>query len=75
MPVLKRFNGFVIRMYFKDENPPHVHVVGPEFEARVAIRGARIIDGRLPARVNREALAWISANSKFLHEEWKDKQA
>ena len=75
MPVLKRFSNFVIRMYFRDENPPHVHVVGADFEARVTIRGATIIGGKLPARVSREALAWISANSIFLLEEWKDKQS
>jgi hypothetical protein len=75
MPILKRFSNFVIRMYFKDENPPHVHVAGPEFEARVAIRNATIIDGKMPARVKKQALAWIAANAAHLLDEWKDKQS
>lgn len=74
MPVLKRFGNFAIRMYFKDENPPHVHVVGADFEAKVAIRNASIIQGDMPARVEKVALAWVAANRSLLLSEWKDKQ-
>ncbi|HEX4158770.1 MAG TPA: DUF4160 domain-containing protein [Rhizomicrobium sp.] len=74
MPVLRRFGQFVIRMYFRDENPPHVHVVGKEFEARVAIEGATILAGAMPARVRKQALAWIAANKEALLCEWEEKQ-
>lgn len=32
MPVLFDAGSYVIAMYFEDHNPPHVHVVGPDFE-------------------------------------------
>jgi len=74
MPVIRRFHSFVIRMYFHDENPPHVHVVGRYFEARVAIEGAAILSGKLPSRVRKLALPWIEANKALLLAEWEDKQ-
>ena len=75
MPVLKRFDNFVIRMYFRDENPPHVHVVGKSFEARVAIRTRAIIDGEMPAKVRRRSLSWIVAHSAFLLKQWEIMQS
>jgi hypothetical protein len=26
MPVISMFFGLIIRMYYKDHNPPHIHV-------------------------------------------------
>jgi hypothetical protein len=34
MPQIKRFSGFKLLMFFQDENPPHVHIKGPDFAAR-----------------------------------------
>jgi hypothetical protein len=31
MPEIKRFSGFKLLMFFQDENPPHVHIKGPDF--------------------------------------------
>ena len=74
MPVLQRFAGFVIRMYFADHNPPHVHVVGPDFEALVAIGDLAIFEGAIPAKFSQEALDWISANRSFLFRKWEELQ-
>ncbi len=72
MPVLQRFDGFVIRMYFEDHNPPHVHVAGPDFEARVAIGDLAILEGEIPAKFRREALDWIAANKASLLVKWEE---
>ena len=72
MPVLQRFGGFVIRMYFEDHNPPHVHVVGPDFEARVAIGDFAILEGEILSKFSREALDWIAANKTFLLAKWEE---
>tara|TARA_R110000772_G_scaffold191168_3_gene302117 strand:- start:19941 stop:20165 length:225 start_codon:yes stop_codon:yes gene_type:complete len=74
MPALATFSTFVIRMYFEDHNPPHVHVVGPEFAAKMTIADARIIRGALPARAEREAADWVAANRALLTEKWKEFQ-
>ncbi len=38
MREIKRFGGFKLVMFFQDENPPHVHIKGPDFERRLACR-------------------------------------
>ena len=47
MPVLSRFYGIIIRMYFlpKEHNPPHVHVIYGEETFSISIKGLEIIDG------------------------------
>jgi hypothetical protein len=72
MPVLQRFDGYVIRMYFEDHNPPHVHVVGPDFEALVAIWDRSILAGEIPAQHRAEALDWISVNAEMLIAKWQE---
>jgi hypothetical protein len=72
MPVIQRFDGYVIRMYFEDHNPPHVHVVGPDFEALVAIEDAAVLVGDIPAKVRKEALGWVAANEASLAQKWEE---
>jgi Domain of unknown function (DUF4160) len=74
MPVVQRFNGFVIRMYFEDHNPPHVHVVGPDFEARVGIGDREVLEGTLPPKFRKDALDWIAANKAALLKKWEELQ-
>ena len=37
MPEIKRFGSFKLLMFFQDEKPPHVHIKGVDFAARVRI--------------------------------------
>ena len=45
MPTISRFYGIVIRMYFGDHIPPHLHAVYAEFEAVIDIQTSAIIEG------------------------------
>jgi hypothetical protein len=74
MPTLARFAGFEIAMYFEDHNPPHVHVVGPDFEMLVAIRNGAVLAGDAPARARRMAMAWITQNRAALLTRWEQHQ-
>ncbi len=74
MPVLQRFAGYVIRIYFRDHNPPHVHVVGTEFEAFVSIDDVSVLRGSIPAKHKAEALGWIGANREALLAKWDELQ-
>jgi Domain of unknown function (DUF4160) len=51
---------------------PHVHVIGPDFQAKVRIRDAVVFAGAIPPRHRREALAWIAANHDPLMVKWND---
>ena len=72
MPTLARFANFEIDMYFEDHNPPHVHVVGREFEMLVAIRDGTILAGAAPARARRTAMRWIAGNRDALLRKWDE---
>jgi hypothetical protein len=72
MPTLVRFAGFEIAMYFENHNPPHVHVVGRDFEMLVSIRGGSVLIGDAPARVRRTALRWIADRREMLLAKWED---
>jgi len=74
MPTIKDFGSFRISIFFEDHNPPHVHVIGPDFHALVSIAGAEIIRGAIPARHRRRALRWIGQNRLALTACWNDYQ-
>jgi hypothetical protein len=61
-------------MYFEDHNPPHVHVVGADFEMLVAIRDRAVLVGEVPARVRKTALRWIAENREMLLAKWDELQ-
>jgi hypothetical protein len=72
MPTIKSFAGYKIVMYFADHLPPHVHVLGPDFEALVRIRDATVFEGSIPPKHRREALSWIEANRDLLEAKWNE---
>mgnify|MGYP000772145866 CR=1 FL=1 len=50
MPVISRFYGMVIKMYFlaAEHNPPHIHVVYGEYLGVIDIRTSKMLEGDLP---------------------------
>ena len=73
MPTLKEFGAFRIVMFFKDHNPPHVHVIVPSGErAIVAIRDGRVIASTLSPMILRRARAWIAGNRAALTTKWNE---
>lgn len=54
----------------KDHNPPHVHLMGPDFEAVISLMTLAVMDGSAPTKVLRHALKWIADNREELMEQW-----
>ena len=52
MPVLSRFYGIIIRMYFQqsEHNPPHIHAIYGEHVAAIDFQEKKIIEGELPKK-------------------------
>ena len=48
MPTIKDFWAYRITLYAEDENPPHVHVIAPDFQAKVRIADAKLFVGAIP---------------------------
>lgn len=73
MPVIVRFYGITIRMYFlqSEHNPPHIHVLYSEYAAAVEIESRQILEGNLPPKVLSLVREWIDLNKEQLLLMWK----
>jgi hypothetical protein len=74
MPEIKRFGGVKLLMFFHDENPPHLHVKGPDFAAKLRLSNGELIAGDAPNDVLRQARRWITANRARLLRLWDEFQ-
>ena len=72
MPVLSRFYGIIIRMYFQqsEHNPPHIHAIYGENVAAIDIQKKKIIEGELPKKALELVIEWISIHEEELKEIW-----
>jgi hypothetical protein len=75
MPQIKRFSGFKLLMFFQDENPPHVHIKGPDFAAKMRIADGDLIAGDAPNKVLRQARKWLEENRADLLQLWSEFQS
>ena len=76
MPVLARFYGIIIRMYFlgTEHNPPHIHAIYGDDTAAFDIQSGEIIDGMLPKRASKMVEEWISINRASLIKMWETQE-
>ncbi len=74
MPEIKRFGSFKLVMFFQDENPPHVHIKGPDFAAKMRISNGDLLAGDAPNRVVKQARRWVEAHQAELLERWDEFQ-
>ncbi len=61
MPVISRFYGMVIKMYFlaAEHNPPHIHVVYGEYLGVIDIRTSKMLEGDLPNKALKIVQEWV----------------
>lgn len=52
MPVISRFYGIIIRMYFQqsEHNPPHIYAIYGENMAAININSGEVLEGELPPK-------------------------
>jgi len=75
MPEISRFFGIIIRMYFDDRNPPHIHA---EYQGRKAVFDfvGNIMRGDLGSRTaTRLVREWIDMHVNELRSDWGLAQA
>lgn len=70
MPTVATVAGVVIRLYYADHEPAHVHAVAGEDEMLVAIADGRVIAGDLPGPQRRAVLAWAAEHRAELALAW-----
>jgi hypothetical protein len=71
LPVISRFFGIVVRMYYRDHAPPHFHVRYGEFHAVVAIDPPALMHGELPPRALGMVIEWATSHRTDLLEDWQ----
>lgn len=70
MPIISRFLGIVISMFWNDHAPPHFHAKYGEFEITVDIETG-IVEGKFPPRALRHVLEWRELHKEELLNDWE----
>jgi len=71
MPTIAVFYGIMIRMYWRDHAPPHLHAIYQGFEALIAIGTGEVIGGQLPPNALRIVQQWVLLRQAELMENWQ----
>lgn len=71
MPIVAAFFGIVIRMYYDDHNPPHMHAEYQGEKAIIDFKG-NILKGDIASRTALKLIReWIDLHIKELSEDWE----
>lgn len=71
MPELSRFFGIVIRMFYDDHEPAHVHVEYQGQKAKIDLHG-NVVKGSLGSRTAvRLVQEWLTLRSEELQRDWE----
>ncbi len=70
MPVLSRFLGITISMYWNDHLPPHYHAKYGEYEIIIEIETG-VVTGSFPKRSLRHVLEWHDRHQAELMTNWE----
>lgn len=71
MPVISMFFGIVVRMYYDEHGPPHIHA---EYRGKKALVdfGGNVMRGELGSRTGLRLLReWIDLRHEELVEDWE----
>lgn len=74
MPVIAKFYGIIIKLFFSDHPPPHFHVVYGEYNALFDINTLEMIEGDLLTRAKKLVIEWAKQHQTELLEMWKTQQ-
>jgi hypothetical protein len=77
MPRIASFDGLVMKIYFNDHPPPHIHVYAGRIHhpgvkaARLSIDTGEMIAGTLPAAKTATAKRWCQEHRGALLVDWQ----
>ena len=71
MPVIARFYGILIKMYFKEHGVPHFHALYGEYNGVFEIKSIEMIEGDLPNRAQKMVIEWAKMYQDDLLELWE----
>lgn len=74
MPIIARFYGVIIKMYFNDHIPPHFHAIYGEYVGMFEIDSLEMIEGDLPNRAKNLVSEWGKRYQNELKQIWETQQ-
>ena len=74
MPVIARFYGIIIKMYFNDHLPPHFHAFYGEYNGLYALNTLEMLEGDLPRRAHGMIAEWAKRNQETLLTMWSTQE-
>jgi len=76
MPVIARFYGIVIKMYFSqsEHGVPHFHAIYGEYNAVFDIQALEMLEGDLPLRAQRLVREWGAQYQQELLRMWNSNE-
>lgn len=70
MPTIAYFLGIAVSMYYRDHNPPHIHVQYQGYEALIVIEDGQVLRGKLPPTVMMIVRRWVVMRRAELQANW-----
>ena len=76
MPVIARFYGVIIKMYFSqsEHGVPHFHAIYGEYNAVFDIQTLEMLEGDLPVRAQRLVREWGTQYQQELLRMWNSNE-
>jgi hypothetical protein len=76
VPVLSRFYGIVVKMFFQksEHNPPHIHAVYGEYIGAIDINTLEMIEGDLPNKALNMVTEWMKLHQEKLMTIWNTQE-
>ena len=74
MPVVSRFYGIIIKLYFNDHMPPHFHAIYGEYNAMFDMNSLEMLEGDLPNRAKNLVVEWATLHQNELIEIWNGQE-
>lgn len=73
MPIIDKFDGITIKMYFlqSEHNPPHIHAIYGKTAVAIEIKTGKILDGVFPLPQLERVNKWVDAHREELLAMWE----
>lgn len=70
MPEISRFYGIIVKMFYNEHNPPHIHMEYQDYKAVVTIREG-IVEGKMPKIALKLIFEWMDLHKAELLANWE----
>lgn len=74
MPIIARIKGIIIRMFFEDHPPPHIHASNQDKSGLIDIKRLEMLEGNLSNKDMKEVKHWGKNKKKRLLDMWDSQE-